>query len=35
VTEVRNANDQRGMVYQIFWVRADGLIFTVDTPQLQ
>jgi len=35
VTEVRNANDQRGMVYQIFWVSADGLIFTVDTPQLQ
>ena len=35
VTEVRNANDQRGMVYQIFWVSADGLIYTVDTPQLQ
>ncbi|MCM8746392.1 hypothetical protein NET03_07580 [Thermomicrobium sp. CFH 73360] len=35
VTEVRNANDQRGMVYQIFWVDSDGLIFLVDTPQLQ
>lgn len=35
VTEVRNANDQRGLVYQIFWVDSDGLIFIVDTPQLQ
>ncbi|MFN3336358.1 MAG: hypothetical protein ACK42I_02510 [Thermomicrobium sp.] len=35
VTEVRNANNQRGMVYQIFWVDSDGLIFLVDTPQLQ
>ncbi len=35
VTEVRNANDQRALVYQIFWVDSDGLIFLVDTPQLQ
>ncbi|MCX2727893.1 hypothetical protein OO015_10375 [Thermomicrobium sp. 4228-Ro] len=35
VTEVRNASDQSGLVYQIFWVGSDGLIFVVDTPQLQ
>lgn len=35
VTEIRNASDQRGLVYQIFWVDSDGLIFVVDTPQLQ
>jgi hypothetical protein len=35
VTEIRNASNQRGLVYQIFWVDSDGLIFIVDTPQLQ
>ncbi len=35
VTEIRNAIDQRALVYQIFWVDSDGLIFLVDTPQLQ
>ncbi|MCS7050456.1 MAG: hypothetical protein NZL87_02465 [Thermomicrobium sp.] len=35
VTAVRTANDQQGLVYQVFWVDSDGLIFHVETPQLQ